>query len=73
MPKISIVVPVRNEEKNIKKLVETIDLRLNKAKLSYEVIVVDDHSSDKTALFSNQLSKKYPLRYVLKSGKPGKG
>lgn len=73
MPKISIVIPVRNEEKNIENLVKKIDIRLNDAKLSYEIVIVDDNSTDKTARISKNLSKKYPVRYFLKKGIAGKG
>ena len=73
MPKISIVIPVRNEEKNIERLVKKIDTNLINAHLSYEIIIVDDNSSDSTASISKGLSKVFPVRYFLKKGKAGKG
>jgi biofilm PGA synthesis N-glycosyltransferase PgaC len=46
--KISVIIPARNEEKNIGRLLEAISKQTYPAKLT-EVIVVDDHSTDRTA------------------------
>lgn len=46
--KISIIIPARNEEDNIGKCLDAI-LAQNYPAAQYEVIVVDDHSTDKTA------------------------
>ncbi|OQX96831.1 MAG: glycosyltransferase [Bacteroidetes bacterium 4572_128] len=48
MIKLSIVVTVFNEEENIKPLVKAIHLALKNIKFNYEIIYVDDGSSDKT-------------------------
>jgi poly-beta-1,6-N-acetyl-D-glucosamine synthase len=45
---ISVVIAARNEEANIKALLEALDHQTYPKQL-YEVIVVDDHSSDDTA------------------------
>ena len=47
MNKISIVIPVYNEEENIKDLIDEINLSL-KEKINYEIVIVNDGSSDKT-------------------------
>lgn len=73
MPNISIVIPVRNEEKNIENIVKKIDITLNDAHLSYEIIIVDDHSTDKTYSISKKLSKIYSVQYFQKKGTSGKG
>jgi len=44
-PKVSILIPARNEENNIKKVIES-SLKQNYP--SFEVIVLDDNSTDKT-------------------------
>ncbi len=44
-PKVSVIVPARNEEKNITNCLENL---LNQNYLDYEIIVVDDRSTDKT-------------------------
>lgn len=44
--KLSVVIPVMNEEDNIKPLIEQVDIALRD--IDYELILVDDGSSDKT-------------------------
>lgn len=46
MRELSIVITVKNEEENIKPLLESIRLALNG--IDYEIILVDDGSTDKT-------------------------
>ncbi len=72
MKGISIVVPVFNEEQNIRELVRKIDTALKTGGYTYEVIFVDDHSSDGTRKVIKNLSKTYPLRLFQKVGKKGK-
>src|SRR6266498_1153888 len=72
MKGISIIIPVWNEEKNIKLLVEKIDNALRLEKLTYEIIFIDDHSTDSTRTVINQLIKFYPIKLFLKKGKQGK-
>ena len=45
---LSIVIPAYNEEKRIKKTIETILFYLEKHQYSYEILVVNDGSTDKT-------------------------
>lgn len=60
--KISIVIPAHNEEGIILETVKSIEEELN---LDYEIIIVDDHSTDKTASVVKKLMKKYAnLRLV---------
>jgi dolichol-phosphate mannosyltransferase len=56
---LSIVIPTYNEEKTIEKLVKEIRKNLEKTKFkeSYEIIVVDDKSRDKTPELINELSR----------------
>jgi len=49
--KVSIIIPARNEEKNIARLLDSIAKQNYPDKL-FEVIVVDDHSTDNTASIS---------------------
>jgi glycosyltransferase involved in cell wall biosynthesis len=46
---ISVVIPAYNEEEGVKGQVESIDRALTSAGVAYEIIVVDDGSSDRTA------------------------
>ena len=57
---ISIVLPTYNEEGNIGRLVRGINKVMSKTKYknSYEIVIVDDNSSDKTSEMIDKLSKK---------------
>jgi len=61
---ISIVIPCLNEQDNIPKLMERISAEL-KDDYSYEIIFVDDGSTDRTMEVLRQLTTQYPtLRYI---------
>src|ERR1051326_322088 len=47
-PELSVVIPVHNEVDNIKPLVESLSSVLQKYNPSYEIIFVDDGSTDAT-------------------------
>ncbi|MCK4643049.1 glycosyltransferase family 2 protein [bacterium] len=56
---LSIVIPIFNEQDNIEELANRIYLALNKIGIKYEVIVVDDGSTDKTFSILHELSEKH--------------
>ncbi len=64
--KYSIVIPLFNEEKNINSLIEEIILNLNNVSFKYEIILVDDHSNDKTFEQIISLKNKFTNKIVLK-------
>lgn len=45
---VSVVSPLRNEAQNVRRLVETLHDTLHAASLDYEIVLVDDGSSDST-------------------------
>jgi len=57
--KVSFVIPFHNEEKNCIRMVERVVDFGRKNKLNFEVVPVDDRSSDQTAKKLVDLSKKY--------------
>jgi glycosyltransferase involved in cell wall biosynthesis len=63
---ISIVLPVFEEETSIKTLIPDIVQTLEKSNLSFEIVVVDDGSADKTPHILRELRSAYPeqLRIV---------
>lgn len=69
---LTIIVPVKNEAKNIEPLVKRINKSLNQAKIPYSIIFIDDHSTDKTRDVLNVLKEVYPIEVYLKQGKTGK-
>lgn len=58
MAEISVVVPVYNEEGNIRPLYDRLSETLKALGLSYEIIMVDDGSSDRSAEIISELNKK---------------
>ena len=57
---ISFVVPVMNEEENIRPLYDKLSSQLDTLGQSYEVIFVDDGSTDKTFLELKKLHAEHP-------------
>jgi len=53
--KISVIIPARNEEENIGKLLSSLEKQTYPSHL-FEVIVVDDHSTDNTAAVASDYS-----------------
>ena len=70
---ISVVVPLYNEEESLRELVAWIDRVTTANKLSYEVIMIDDGSSDGSWAEVEQLKEKYPavkgIRFARNYGK----
>ena len=56
-PFVSVLVPARNEERGIR---ECIDSLCNQVYSSYEVLVLDDGSTDSTPDILQELKKQYP-------------
>ncbi|MDD5067757.1 MAG: glycosyltransferase family 2 protein [bacterium] len=55
---VSVVIPAYNEEPNIRKTVEDVLSASRTASTPVEIIIVDDHSTDKTLFVSQQAAKK---------------
>ncbi|MEX0931916.1 MAG: glycosyltransferase family 2 protein [Candidatus Paceibacterota bacterium] len=65
MPTISVVVPLYNEEETFGELLERLTTVLSGVKYQYEVIFINDGSTDKTAeLLDRALEKNSSLRAV---------
>ena len=70
---ISVVVPLYNEEESLRELVAWIDRVATASNLSYEVIMIDDGSSDGSWAEVEQLKGQYPavkgIRFARNYGK----
>lgn len=58
-PKVSIVIPVFNSEKTLEELCSRLKLVFNQLNLTYQLILVDDGSSDKSWSIIEQLNHQY--------------
>jgi len=63
--KVSIVIPVFNESANIPVVVESIFKTIEKLQYSFEVIFVDDGSSDESLVTAYKLSVAHPNIYYI--------
>lgn len=63
---ISVVVPLYNEEESLPELVEWIDRVMTENKFSYEIVMVDDGSNDKSWEVIFELSKKFETVKAIK-------
>ena len=68
---LSIVVPAKNEEKNIANTFKKIKTKLSKYNIKYEIIIIDDFSDDKTIKILKNL--KNNNLYFYKNNIPGVG
>lgn len=70
-PTLSVLIPARNEEKNIVKTIESVLGSLNFENYVKEICVLDDHSTDGTALTVHTLAQSQPrLKLVRGSALP---
>lgn len=65
MKKVAIIIPARNEEKVILKTLKSL---IKDVKVPYEIIVVDDHSSDQTAAIVKKYIKKHRNVHLIMNG-----
>ncbi len=59
MRDISVVVPVKNEAENIIKLIQEINYALNQINKDFEIICVDDASTDNTLELLESAKKEF--------------
>lgn len=70
---VSLIIPTYNEALNLSFLVEEIFSILDKSQIDVELIIVDDNSPDGTGMVADELSQKFPIQVVHRSGKLGLG
>jgi dolichol-phosphate mannosyltransferase len=72
--KLSVVIPARGEEDTVGETVERTVDALEREGIDYEVVVVDDHSTDRTAEIVEQIGARNPrVRCVRSRYEPGFG
>lgn len=71
--KVSVIVPVRNERLNLEDLIVRLHSTFTTAKKNYEIIAIDDYSTDGSYSFLKKLALIYPMQVYRKRGLIGKG
>jgi dolichol-phosphate mannosyltransferase len=69
--KLSLVIPAHNEEGSIRTTVEALHHSLNTAGISYEILIVNDHSQDNTEKILKELSGQFSGVRWVNNTKPG--
>jgi glycosyltransferase involved in cell wall biosynthesis len=72
-PRISIVIPVYNEEGILHASVVDLVTRLNEINLSYEILLAENGSTDRTVAIGEELSEKYPQVSIFSASQPDYG
>jgi dolichol-phosphate mannosyltransferase len=70
-PYLSLVIPAYNEQENIPVLLERVGAALAQIGKSFEVLIVDDGSTDSTPKLLEEGMHKYPWLRVLRMAKNG--
>ena len=66
--RLSVVIPAHNEEHAVAATVQGVRARLAAAGIPYEIIVVDDASSDRTAIVVEEIARQDPHVWCIPSG-----
>jgi len=67
--KISIIIPVYNEEEAISTVIDDVNKAMNKTEYSYEILIVDDASTDRTV----EIAKSKNTRVIERTINKGAG
>ncbi len=71
---LSVVIPAHNEEGSVRDTVKSVATVLERERISFEIIVVNDHSTDATATILTKLARILPrLRIVNNEQESGFG
>jgi dolichol-phosphate mannosyltransferase len=72
--KLSVVIPAQGEEESIGVTVESTVAVLERERIDYEIVVIDDHSTDATAQIVGEIAARNPRVRCIPSGyEPGYG
>lgn len=65
MNSLSIIIPTYNEEENIGKIIFTLQKILENNSIPYEILVMDDNSTDKTQIIVQDISSDAPNIHLI--------
>jgi dolichyl-phosphate beta-glucosyltransferase len=72
-PFISIIIPAHNEEKRLPRALEQLYVFLNQQVYTFEVVVIENGSRDKTLEVGQEFARKVPFLRVIHLDDSGKG
>ncbi len=72
-PFLTIVIPAHNEESRLPNTLERVYKHLQPQTYSYEVIIVENGSSDRTLEIAREYARRHPTLRVLQEQRRGKG
>lgn len=70
-PDLSIIIPTYNEESTVAQIVYEINNVLKCSGISFEILIVDDNSPDKTGSIVQEMSAFFPVRIITRTTDPG--
>ena len=73
VPFLSVIIPAHNEEKRLPETLEQVFDFLQQQKYTFEVIIVENCSSDRTLEIAQAFEQKHPNCIVVQESIPGKG
>jgi len=65
MPFLSVFIPAYNEELNLPHSISVIQTKLEECGIDYEILVVNDGSTDRTGVIADELTKSQPKIHVV--------
>lgn len=68
MKMLSVIIPAYNEEKGISKVIEQLKTVLERTKQPYEIVVIDDGSTDNTAKIVDKIGNIKVVRHAQNKG-----
>lgn len=71
-PKVSVIIPTRNRFESLGRLLQSLFDAHGLSEIPLEVIVVDNGSTDDTARFLEEASRRWPMLRALFEGRAGK-
>ncbi len=72
-PALSVVIPAYNEEAVIRQTTEEVARYLTESAITYELLIVDDGSTDHTVALVRELMQRHPSLRLLQANHEGKG
>ncbi|MBN1770856.1 MAG: glycosyltransferase family 2 protein [Deltaproteobacteria bacterium] len=72
-PRVSVVIPVYNEEAILRSAIVDLAARLDEMKIPYEILIAENGSVDGTVAIAAELSKRFPQVLYSSLGEPNYG